>query len=727
MFGIKKEDIIGKTDYEVDLMEPPETIREKDKKLVSGNNKILIEFKKYRSKGKEIEVYEHKSHIADGEVDFIIASIQDVTEQNKLALVVQESEDILFEILDNLPISVALKDVDKGFKYILWNKQMESILGKSKEKVIGHSDFEIFGDKNGKLYRAIDEKTVKDGSCRYQDKFLLDTGQEFISVVYKKHLSFKSSNLLIMARLNITELIQAQAKLDYMNKQLQMSLMLGNIAPMIWDIKDDNIKFTISDFKKINPGFTSNEDGISFDFFIQNIHPEDAENVKNQLLKIKSNEQNEAHFEIRFDIRGIFDNYYDMYWKGVETDENGNISLAVGIIQNTTKIKNIFSDLKLAKEKAENSDKMKTAFLANMSHEIRTPLNAIVGFSEMLSTTESKEEKKDFQEIISRNCSLLLQLINDILDLSKIESGTLTMQFSKFTISSVCLQVLSTIQFKVDKSIVELKSELNFDCILESDRNKVTQVISNFLTNAIKFTPNGSITIRTDEVEGRKLEVSVIDTGIGIPEDKQKIVFERFIKLNTFVQGTGLGLPICKIIMDNLGGEIGVDSEIGVGSRFWFRLPYAEKIQVVEKTDSTEPEVKEDEIDEKKITIQEKLTSHAKRCKVLAAEDDDNNYQLLYFLLKKHFDITRANNGKEAVDLFNDVKPDIVLMDIKMPVMDGFEATQLIRKIDKQIPIIAITAYAYDSDINKAIKAGCNDFITKPIKIDLLLKKLMQC
>lgn len=392
----------------------------------------------------------------------------------------------------------------------------------------------------------------------------------------------------------------------------------------------------------------------------------------------------------------------------------------VAVVRNIDESKKIKDQIIADKEKAEKNNLMKSVFLANMSHEIRTPLNAIVGFSNMLESAESEADRKNFKSIILKNSDLLLQLINDILDMSKIESGEFLMQMSKFTVSSICEQVLSTIEFKIDKTIISLCNEANFNCIVESDRNRISQVIINFLTNAIKFTPSGSITLRTEKVENNKVEISVIDTGIGIPKDKIDSIFDRFLRLNTFVQGSGLGLSICQIIMQQLGGEIGVESEAGIGSRFWIRLPY---IQETAETENITPPT----ITEKQPSIKEKLTTPTKRCKILAAEDDDNNYQLLYFILKNKFELFRAVNGKEAVDMFPNIKPDIVLMDLKMPVMDGYEATRLLRQLSPQIPIIAITAYAYDNDLKKAIQAGCNDYITKPITIDILMEKLMKC
>lgn len=229
------------------------------------------------------------------------------------------------------------------------------------------------------------------------------------------------------------------------------------------------------------------------------------------------------------------------------------------------------------KEHAEESDRLKSAFLANMSHEIRTPLNAIVGFSSIICETESEQDRGKFLDIILKNNELLLQLINDILDLSRIESGILLMNFDYFQLSDACNQALSSINLGEKRNEVQLVYELEFDCLLYSDRFRIIQVITNFLNNAFKFTTSGSITLRTQLVNNNTVEIAVIDTGIGIDKDKKDLVFERFTKLNAFSQGTGLGLSICKNIIDRLHGTIGVESEVGVGSKFWIQLPVATK------------------------------------------------------------------------------------------------------------------------------------------------------
>ena len=356
-----------------------------------------------------------------------------------------------------------------------------------------------------------------------------------------------------------------------------------------------------------------------------------------------------------------------------------------------------------AKRRAEDADRMKSVFLANMSHEIRTPLNAIVGFSEIMVLTENEEEKHEYLEIIQKNSNLLLQLINDILDLSRIESGKSEMHFQQVEIAGLVDEVEKVHQLKmklnVDLKVVRPQGEF----WTSTDRNRVMQVLFNFLSNAIKNTETGSITLGLKQ-EGDWLKLFVSDTGCGIPEEKLPQIFTRFEKLNDFVQGTGLGLSICKSIVERLGGRIEVSSELGQGSTFALYLPYQEiPVEVAERSLSTK--------------IDSESVRHKK---ILVVEDIESNFAQLNILLKKEYIILWVRNGQEAINSFIREKPDLILMDIRMPVMDGIQATEKIRTISLSVPIIAVTAYAFYTEQQQAIQAGCNAVISKPYSLEKL-------
>ena len=378
-------------------------------------------------------------------------------------------------------------------------------------------------------------------------------------------------------------------------------------------------------------------------------------------------------------------------------DAQGRPKTLVGTSQVITERKRMEQELLSARDRAEESNRLKTAFLANMSHEIRTPLNAIVGFSGILASTDEEQEKQEYVSIIENNNALLLQLIGDILDLSKIEAGTLDFIHTDFDLNELMREKENVIRMKVREGVELLFEQKYEQCSVCTDRNRLSQVIINLLTNAAKFTQTGSIRFGY-EMRGRELYFWVSDTGSGIPADKTEQVFERFVKLNTFKQGTGLGLPICKSIVEHLGGEIGVESEEGRGTTFWFTLPY-----IAGKPCETPcGEVPTVSVEKDKLTI-------------LIAEDNDSNYRLFETILRRDYRLLHAWNGEQAVELCRKEHPHVILMDINMPVMNGYEAAAEIRKLSDSVPIIAVTAFAFASDEQKVLKSGFDGYMAKPI------------
>lgn len=370
------------------------------------------------------------------------------------------------------------------------------------------------------------------------------------------------------------------------------------------------------------------------------------------------------------------------------------------------------SELRVAKEKAEESDHLKSAFLANMSHEIRTPLNAIVGFSGLLAMAENYEERDEYINIINNNNELLLQLINDILDLSKIEANTLEFVYSDIDINQLLCDIEQTSRLKVADGVQVSFVEKLPHCIIRTDKNRLSQVVTNFINNAIKFTKEGSIYFGYKHKENN-LYFYVSDTGCGIDKDVKDSVFQRFVKLDSFAQGTGLGLSICQMIVHKLGGEIGVDSELGQGSTFWFTLPDT----VIEESHVSVAETNKTEVSTESPTDNKTAT-------LLIAEDNESNYTLIKAILKD-YNLLHAWNGQEAIDLYRKYHPDMILMDLKMPIMDGYQATEEIRKDNTIIPIIAVTAFAFAEDEQRVSQSGFNGYVAKPIKPNNLKKKIV--
>lgn len=448
-----------------------------------------------------------------------------------------------------------------------------------------------------------------------------------------------------------------------------------------------------------------------------------------------------------------------MHWIMEGKDKNGNLlildkqkimvesedfsPIIVSIEWDITQLELMRRELIESKEKAETSDKLKSAFLANMSHEIRTPLNAIVGFSRIISESDNAEERREYYEIVDANNERLLQLINEILDLSKIESGIVEFTYGPVRLHTLCKEIHDAHVFRCPQGV-----ELRFDSpdealSIHSDKNRIFQVFSNLIGNAFKFTTEGSVSYGYKQ-EGERVVFYVKDTGLGIEPEKLGRVFQRFAKLNNFAQGTGLGLSICKTIIERLGGEIAVSSEVGTGTTFTFWLPLENVIQDTETgTNShlpgeavgTQPSevlpAKEDTPRPKEETTEkeEDLRTTAvetEKATILIAEDTDSNFDLLNAILGRKYRLVRAKDGMEAVTMYDEVNPDLILMDIKMPNLDGLEATRIIRQLSAEVPIIAQSAYAYEHDRNAAEEAGCNDFISKPIAQEKLKEKIKE-
>lgn len=386
-------------------------------------------------------------------------------------------------------------------------------------------------------------------------------------------------------------------------------------------------------------------------------------------------------------------------------------------IDDITEQEESLCELAKAKEKAEQSDKLKLAFLANMSHEIRTPLNSIMGFVQLIPDAETREERQEYTDIVNSNGEMLLNLINDILDLSKIEAGYINCNNTIFNLSDLIEELDTIFRHKLSKDI-ELICDIPCEKYLVNlDRVRISQIITNFMTNAMKFTTQGHIAMGFNIVpDGIKLYVK--DTGCGMNDDEKKRVFERFEKFNTLAQGTGLGTSIAKAIVDVYHGKIGVESTPGKGSTFWAILP-----TYMEENDpdlSSSPVQEEENASDKKISERD-----CSNVRILVAEDNDSNYLLIKVLLKG-YDLTHVYNGQEAVNMAKEQKFDLILMDVRMPVMDGLEATQHIREFNTQIPIIAVTANAFEEDKKRAYSAGVNDFLTKPIKKAELITAINQ-
>ena len=369
-------------------------------------------------------------------------------------------------------------------------------------------------------------------------------------------------------------------------------------------------------------------------------------------------------------------------------------------------------------QKAEKASKMKSLFLANMSHEIRTPLNAIEGFSRVIVETDSPEDRMKFFEIIESNNNRLMSLVNEILDLSRVESGEIVMKKTPTDLNDLCDSIKNIFKFRCPDTLKLIWRKPTMAVTLNTDANRLTQVFSNLISNSLKHTPSGSITYGYRLLDdGAKIEFFVKDTGSGIAPQDLDHIFETYVSRDaeTTKNGYGLGLPLCKIIVEKLGGSISVESKLGEGSTFRFVLPFEGSIggQDQSKTTTT--------TNVRTIRVSGRTDDINKKT-ILVAEDEDSNYELVKIVLQKRYRLLRAHNGIEAVTMNEDEKPDMILMDIRMPEMNGLDATRIIKEVNANVPVVALSAYAFEENIRDAKNAGCDEFLAKPFKVETLIE-----
>ncbi len=410
--------------------------------------------------------------------------------------------------------------------------------------------------------------------------------------------------------------------------------------------------------------------------------------------------------------------YWEKAFVSPIRDESGKISHFTYIIEDITKRKHIEKVLVEAKDKAEKSDKLKTAFLTNMSHEIRIPMNAIIGFTEMLLEKDySEEEKNKFIELVLENGRKLLSTIDDVIDIAKIEAGQMNISTQRCSANKILFDnfyIFRQMSHKLGKSHLDLRA-VQFvedeNLLFISDPQRINQVMSNLMSNALKYTHEGFIELGyrlTDFHDAKCLEYYVKDSGTGIPSHQAEQIFDRFKRIDNNQKsgfgGSGLGLAISRNIARLMGGDLLLETELDKGSTFRFLIPFYEI-----KPDLITPPVAEAKRDDK--------PDWSDRY-VLIAEDEDSNFKLLEIMLRKtNVKVVRAYNGKQACDYVVGGRPvDLILMDVKMPVMDGYEATARIKDIKPEIPVIVQTAFALAGDRQTSIDAGCDDYLSKPIK-----------
>lgn len=680
--------------------------------------RIKLEMSLAKQKGKNRFLFDHR--LSNGTIKPVEVYSSPVTLRGKKYLysIVHDSSErvaserkikTLIRAIEQSPYATIITDAEGNIEFV--NEKFTSFIQYTLSELSGRKPI-IF---NPGHLRKIDFDnmwaTIRSGS-QWTGEFLnrKKDGTMFweevtISAIHNNDGSI-SNYILVMA--DITDKKKAELQIRLLSQSVNQS----PVSVMITD-KDGNLEYVNPKFEE-NTGYKAEEIlGQNPRFLKSGEHP--AEFYKEFWDTILEGKIWKGEFKNK---RKNGELYWDESIVSPIHDENNNITQFVAVQQDITEKKKLLDDLKEALEKAQESNRLKTAFLHNISHEIRTPMNAIVGFSHLLGDPATDQESKSmYIEAIQNSANHLLSIITDIVNISSIEAKIIKANNGQVNVNSVIRTLYNQFSVKAKEKGLSFsfKTALNDnDAVINTDGTKLTQIISNLLNNALKFTSEGEITYGYT-LEGQFLEFYVSDTGIGIPMEEHVKIFEAFYqvdnKLERLYEGTGLGLAICKAYTGLLGGEIWVESKPDAGSVFRFTLPYKPSHIGLHQSDT--------------LKVPEKTIASTNKT-ILVAEDEDNSYMYLEILLRKAgYKVIRASDGKEAVDLCRSLKEiDLVLMDVKMPVMDGYEATRQIRQFRPHLPVIAQTAYA--SDREKAVANGCSGFISKPINPSELHSKISE-
>ncbi|MGC1391844.1 MAG: PAS domain S-box protein [Bacteroidales bacterium] len=689
-------------------------------RLLKYNEPYDIEFKIERENDGAIRSVYSKAELAmeaDGEQVKVIGVIQDITLRKEMDEALRQSELRFKQISEHS--GEWIWEVDKNGLYTYASPVVKHMLGYEPSEIVNIKyfyDFFLPEEREELKKSALDIFASRDTFENFTNSNLHKDGRHVILSTSGIPMVDNDGNLNGYRGVDkdITERRKAEEAIDQERRMLRT--LIDNLPDPIY-VQDKECRKVIANKADVENIGYANEAEVLGKTDIELFPGKIGERGYRDDMKIISSGKPVFNLEEEF-INASGVRRWLLTTKIPLLDKDGNITGLVGIGHDITERKKTLEELIKAKDKAEESDKLKTAFLHNISHEIRTPMNAIVGFSALLGEPEIDEKaRKSYIEIIMQSSDHLLSIITDIVDISNIEANLIKTYKNKISVNATLKSLCNQFMSKAYEKKINLVSQpgLNdYDALIMTDSTKLNQILSNLLSNAIKFTDKGQVKILY-ELKDNFLEFSVSDTGIGISPEHHNRIFDRFYQVQNAMErlyeGTGLGLAISKAYVEHLGGKMWLISEIGIGTSFFFTIPYEKQVLAITP------------VNEKKVP--ESFVFPVKKV-ILVAEDVESNFKLIrYFLTGSNAEVLHAFNGKEAVEkCLSTEKIDLILMDIKMPVMDGYTAVKLIREKNTVVPIIAQTAYADDRE--KAIECGCSGFISKPFDRKSLFKVLSE-
>lgn len=647
--------------------------------------------------------------------------VEDITHRKSIELLQEQQSLFLNKLIAHLPIGVFVKSVKNKLTYTLWNKELEELFDLKEHEVLGRTDQEVFKDSDEIAhYLATDDLVLQDKEPVLIQKLSINKGnKQIFARTFKIPLLDAEGNVESILGIleNITDVVRSQQNLEIAEKRWNYALSGSRDA--VWDVN------LLTEETFFSPVFSEMLGYKAYETLHEKwedlVHPDDLPRSWNLFV---DHLEGKTHFyECEYRLRKKDGSYFWVLDRGkvAETDADGNPTRIIGTFSNIDYRKRLEEEYKIALQKAEEASKAKSLFLSTMSHEIRTPMNGVIGIINLLLQEQPKPEQLDNLNALKYAADNLLFLLNDILDFSKIDAGKIDIEESSFDLYSLLQQSLKSFLGNArDKGLnLELKASDNFPKALLGDSLRLNQIFNNLISNAIKFTHKGNIRVEAvtekRSADSIQIQFSVSDTGIGIDESYLPHLFEHFTQASSDTTrkygGTGLGLAICQRLVSILGGTLEVSSKKDEGTRFWFSLPF---------------KIDHNRVEEKAKVGQPQVSAYPGMQLLLVEDNQMNVFVARKFLARWEIQVDVAENGREALLAVQRKRYDLILMDLQMPEMDGFESAARMRKAGLQTPIFALTANVNSDARSKVHESGMNDYISKPFNPEELFEKIGQ-